>query len=58
MSWKESIAEAWRDALRLLAGSLLLVNAILLSVFSVWFVANFLWQLRAWLNHTLFGKQW
>jgi len=58
MPWKTTVIDVLRDGLRFCAGACILIDGILLSVFSVWFVARFLWHLVAWLNRTLFLEPW
>ena len=58
MNWKTSTLEFLGDAMRFLGRVCLTVDVILLSVFSVWFVANFLWQLIGYLNRTMFRAPW
>ena len=58
MNWKQTALEKLGEALGFLGKACLIIDAILLSVFSVWFVGNFLWHLCGWLNRTLFGQPW
>ena len=45
MAWQKNIADWLTDALRLIARAGLLIDAILLSAFSTWFVAKSCWKL-------------
>ncbi len=56
MRWTNSSTEKWADLLRLALKFVLVINAFMFAVFSVWFTAMFLWRLcryllRAWLGH-------
>jgi len=58
MSWKQSITDSLANTCRFLVRAGILIDAILLSLFSVWFVVRLLWfSLRA-LERTLFSKPW
>lgn len=58
MSWKQTLATFLTDALRLSIRSCLLIDGILLSLFSIWFCFKFLFQIVNWLNRVLFASQW
>jgi len=58
MSWKQKSIEVLVDSLRYFSRAAMAINLILLSIFSVWFVAKFLWHSMQWLNHTLFSTPW
>ena len=46
MNWRTTVPEFLSDALRLAARAGLLVNAIILSFFSVYFVWRLCWRLK------------
>ena len=58
MSWKRSLARFIADALRLSITVCLFIDGILLALFSIWFVAKFLYQTMNWLKETLFNGPW
>jgi len=58
MNWKQTAVEYFTEILRVAGWAFLLVDAILLAIFSLWFVWRFLWHLQAWLTKTLFSKPW
>ncbi len=58
MSWKRKGMEILVDSLRYCGRAAMAINLILISVFSVWFVAKFLWHTVGWLNRTLFSSSW
>ncbi len=58
MIWKKPIIETLCDVLRFSVWSCLILNGMLASVFSVYFVARFLWHLHHWCDRVLFGHDW
>jgi len=54
MNWHRNIGDVLADALRLLARAGLLINAIILSAFSVWFVFKGCLKLAQTLDAWLF----
>ncbi len=58
MSWKQKGIEILVEVLRYFARAAMAINLILISIFSVWFVARFLWHTMGWLNRTLFSSSW
>ena len=58
MSWKQTVISVMADLLRFLGRSAILVDAILISVFSVWLVWKLVWHTGQWLNRTLFSGPW
>jgi hypothetical protein len=58
MSWKQTTVTVLGDALGFLGRACALVDIILISVFSVWLVAKFLWHTMTWLNKTVFNSPW
>ena len=58
MRWRQSIIDALSDALRFLIKFALILDGIMVSVFSIWFTAMFLWRLHEWLLRVLFGSPW
>jgi len=55
MPWKRSLADVLADWLRLIARAGLLLNCILLSFFTVYFVARGLWALVEYCETSVFG---
>jgi len=58
MSWRQSTICLLSDGLRFAAWGCLLIDGILISAFSVWFVARFLWQVIKFFNRAWFGHEW
>ena len=58
MGWKQTTIGLLSDALRFVIKSFLLIDAILIALFSLWFVAQFFWHLRGFLARTMFGAEW
>jgi hypothetical protein len=58
MSWKQRFTESTGDIMRFVAYGCLIIDGILLSIFSVWFVSEFLWHLLKWLDRVIFDKPW
>lgn len=58
MNWKASTLEFLGDVMRFVSRACFIACIILLSAFSVWFVAKFLWHLSDWLNRTMFRAPW
>lgn len=58
MSWKQTLARFIADALRLSITVCLFIDGILIALFSIWFVAKFLYQTMNWLSETLFNHPW
>ena len=54
MSWRKNLTDVFTDVLRLAARAGLLINAIILSCFSVWFVYRGCRKLAAFLDNWLF----
>jgi hypothetical protein len=58
MRWTLNPTDRWADWLRFAIKLALILNGIMLSVFSVWFLAMFLWRLHQLLDHTWFSHSW
>ena len=58
MSWKQIVSEHIAGILRFTGYVFLAFDVIVLSVFSFWFVAKFLWHLAKYLNRVLFDGPW
>ena len=58
MSWAQSKIGVLADLLRFASVGFLMIDAILLALFSTWFVARLLWQIVQLLNRTWFGHDW
>ena len=56
--WKQNAATFLADALRLTIRACLLIDGILLALFSIWFCANFLIHTVHWLDRILFSGPW
>ena len=57
-AWKQSMMTFFADALRLTIRACLLVDGILLALFSIWFCWNLLRQLMTWCARVLFSSNW
>ena len=55
MAWRRTLADLLADWLRLIAWAGLLVDGILISIFSVWFVWRGIWKLMELSEAWLFG---
>jgi hypothetical protein len=58
MSWAQTKLHVLADLMRFAAIGFLTIDAILLALFSTWFVARLLWQLVKLLDRTWFGTAW
>lgn len=58
MSWRKNISENIADILRFLGYGFLIMDGIVLAVFSLWFVCKFTWQLAHWLERMWFSNPW
>jgi len=56
MAWQTSFAVFLQDMLRLAVRSCLLIDGILVALFSVWFVANSMYELMQWFDGWLFDN--
>ncbi len=56
--WKTKLLDLLRSLLRFSLWIVLVVNGLLLGIFSIYFVARFLGHLRAWLDRVLFDEPW
>ena len=55
MAWKRTLTDLFADWLRLIARAGLLLDGILLSIFSVWFVWRGVWKLMEVCDTWIFG---
>jgi hypothetical protein len=58
MAWKLKLTDEWADKLHFTVRGVLFVNAILISLSSVYVVAKLLWFAVALLNRTIFAHPW
>ena len=58
MSWKQATMAVMADILRFLGRSAILIDVFLISIFSVWLIAELLWHTAQWLDRTLFSGPW
>ena len=54
LRWRDPVMKGLVDALRLSMRACLLIDGIIVSVFSVWFVGKSVLKLADWLNVNLF----
>ena len=58
MVWKKKFSEQIADILRFAGYVFLAFDAIVLSAFTFWFIAKFIWHFGGWLDHKLFSGPW
>ncbi len=58
MRWLTNITDRWAAFLRFLVRAILMTNGFMAATFSVWFIARFLWRLRAYLEKVWFSHDW
>lgn len=56
--WKAKLLDLLRNILRFTLWLVLVVNGLLLGVFSIYFTGRFLRHLRDWLDRVLFDEPW
>ena len=58
MGWHNRFTDKAGDTLRFIGYLFLFLDAIVLSIFTLWFTAKFIWFFVGWLNRVAFGKPW
>lgn len=58
MSWQKNFIDHIGDILRFIGYAFLAFDLIVLSLFSLWFVCNFIYRLSGWLNRVMFDRPW
>jgi hypothetical protein len=58
MSWKKDIFEKIGDFLRFLGYGCLIINGIILAVWTVLILLRFVWHADGWLDRIFFNKPW
>ena len=58
MAWNQTITDKWAEKLRFTVRGALFVNAILVSIASIYIVAKLLWFLVHFLDRTIFAHPW
>ena len=58
MSWKKTFTDNIGDILRFIGYAFLTFDLIILSVFSLWFVCNFIYRLSGWCTRIMFDRPW
>ena len=58
MSWRQKLTDRLADVLRFIVRGALLMNCILASLASVYFVAKLLWWTIRWLDKVIFSAPW
>lgn len=58
MSWKLKITDQWAEKLRFTVRGVLFLNAILLSLASIYIVAKLIWFFIRFLDRTIFSTPW
>jgi hypothetical protein len=58
MAWKLKITDQWAEKLRFTVRGTLFINAILVSISSIYVVAKLLWFLVCFLDRTVFAHPW
>jgi hypothetical protein len=57
-AWTPNLTDRWADWARFAIKLALILNGIMVSVFSVSFVAFFLWRLHQFIARASFGHGW
>ena len=57
-NWKQSLMNFFTDAMRISIRACLLIDGILLALFSIWFCYKFIGHSMKWLNRILFSYEW
>jgi hypothetical protein len=58
MSWQKNFIDHIGDILRFIGYAFLAFDLIVLSLFSLWFVCNFVYRFSQFLARTIFDKPW
>jgi hypothetical protein len=58
MSWKSKITDQWADKCRFALRAALFVNALLVSLTSIWITAKVCWFFVGLLARTVFSAPW
>ena len=58
MSWRKTFTDNAADILRFIGYLFLFLDAIVLSLFTLWFTAKFIWFFARWLNRVAFDSPW
>ena len=56
MSWKKRFTDNVGDILRFIGYAFLAFDLIVLSIFSLWFIAKFVYELSLWLDRVMFDR--
>ena len=56
MAWKQSIPQILIDIGRVAIRGCMLINGILLGLFSIWFITRFLYCMMKWLGRVFFNN--
>jgi multisubunit Na+/H+ antiporter MnhB subunit len=58
MIWRAQFIDNAGEALRFIGYVFLLLAAIVLSIFTLWFTAKFIWFFSHWLDRIMFRQYW
>ena len=58
MGWRRQFVDQIAEILRFIGYSFLFFDAIILSLFTLWFTGKFLWFFTRWLNRVIFSSEW
>lgn len=58
MSWRKRFTDNAADILRFIGYLFLFLDAIVLSIFTLWFTGKFIWFFARWLNRVIFDSPW
>ena len=57
-NWKQTTLTLLADMLKLSIRICLVIDGILVALFSIWFCGKLLYFVIHWLNRTVFGSPW
>jgi hypothetical protein len=56
MSWKKPFTDNLAGLFRFIAYAFLAFDLIVLSIFSLWFISKFVYELSLWLDRVFFSR--
>jgi hypothetical protein len=58
MTWRMRFIDSAGETLRFIGYLFLVLDAIILSAFTLWFTGKFLWFFAHWLDRVIFSNYW
>ena len=58
MSWRSRLTDDIGERLRFIGYAFLILDGVVLSLFTLWLTAKFLWFLGCWLDRVMFSSPW